>query len=477
MLLRFGPKLAARPRAWLLKIIQAHLLNSFEVRFAGRGVNNFSCMSTWFLLAAAQALKGYTWEHPLASIPEVYSQERLWAIGHNALQLLAYNAEREPLIREWNAPGYTAISIYCLAKIVEWIDDPEAQDLARQIEMTIWRQVLAMYHPNLGVCCGPYARAYRHEILGLATQMRILLAYLGLSKDRSILTIFDDSQHRRQTGYQPDAAFDWGGIPWILSSPCHVPADALAELRHRTYPHRFSAPIRWGTFGKISPAGKWLSVQGPALRGGTAEVVQVQHANWALGYRSQSSLGHSFPIHLHYALRPQVRTLRDVRHVTAAVYFHNAPAEWIPGPTGTPSESTNFNNEGDVTVTRRGQQLLFTARAFPESSALRSNEQSVNTFLPIHFAPLKCVELNGQRYQGGELRQRGRVAVCRVRDAGFEYELEYHFPHAVDIRLGPWGNFLRFGAFLYAGPPRRFTTAQLSQFAMHGSLRLLRTPG
>ncbi|HEY3418776.1 MAG TPA: hypothetical protein VGM23_18020 [Armatimonadota bacterium] len=476
VLLRFRQKLSAPAVAYLTEIVSAHLLNSMEVRFAGPGVNNFTCMSTWFLLAAAQALDGYRWEHPLASIPEVYSKERLIEIGRNALHALAYCAEHQPLISEWNAPGYTAISIYCLAKIVELIDDPVAKEVALQVEMTIWRQMLQLYHPALDVCCGPYARAYRHEMLGQFTQMRLLLAYTGLSKDRSLLTIFDQSQHGRQSAYDPDIAFNWAGIAWIIAGPCHVPADAIDELRNRTYPHRFTAPISWNPFGAITPEGKYLSVQGNALPGGAGEIVQVQHPNWAIGYRTQATLGHSFPLHLHYALKTKVQSLRDNRHVTAAVYFHNAPTEWIPGPDGTPMESTNFNKEGDVRVREAGDLLAFTARPFHQFAPIPSNEQSVNTFLPIHFTPLQWVEVNGKRYRGEEIRLHGRTAVCRVRDAGFEYEITYAFPKAVDIRLYQWGNFLRFAAFFYSGETRNFTADELKKLKMQGSVRIVKTP-
>ena len=329
ILLRFPDQLTPKAAAWLRHICASHFLNSFEVRFGGPGTSNFGAMTTFFLLGVAQVLDGYQWDHPLAAIPEVYSRGRIEAIGLNALAALAYWAEHQQVLDEWNSPTYTPISVWCMAKIVELVDVPRAQEMALALEFDVWRQILAMYHPHLGVSCGPYARSYRQDMLGGASQMRVLLSYVGLSKDRSIVALLEDAQ-LANVAPDPDAPFRYSGFSWEVANKYHVPADALEELKHRQYPCRFTAPISWEPFGHIDPrTHKYLPVQGEALPGGSAQIVQVQQATWSLGWRTAAALGHSFPIHLQYGVKPQVKTLRDLRSVTAAVAFHQAPAEWM----------------------------------------------------------------------------------------------------------------------------------------------------
>lgn len=475
LLLRFPDKLTPKAAAWLRRICAEHYLNSLEVRCGGPGTNNFTCMSTWFLLAAAQVLDGYRWDHPLASIPQVYTRERMQAIGRNALAALCYWGEHQVVLDEWNSPTYTPICAFCMAKIWELVDDPRARQMALGFELNVWRQILALYHPQLGVSCGPYGRAYRQDMLGFATQMRVMLCYVGISKDRSILRMLEEAQ-LPQVPPDPDAAFRYAGFAWEVANKYHVPLDALEELKHRQYPHRAAAPIRWDSFGYIDPQQhKYVSVQGHALPAGEAEIVQVQQPTWSLGWRTLSTLGHSFPMHLQYGLRSPVKSLRDLRSVTMGVAFHNTPQEWQTNWRGVRVECPNFNNEGRVEVREERGGLAFTARPFPELAGLPSAELSVNSFLPEHFATVEQVTLDGERYTGQALTRHARQAVLRVRDAGMEYTIAYSFPRAVEIRLYRWGHFLRFAGFWYRGKKRFFTPEELSQFSARGRLTVVKS--
>jgi hypothetical protein len=473
LLLRFRDRLAPAAADNLQMIVREFWWAMLECRNGGgASLHNFTAMTTFYLLAASQLLDGVALQHPvLALIPEVYTRHRLASIGKTALHALAYASEHGHFAHEWNSPTYSPITIHVMARVVELIDDPAAKAIAREIEGKLWREALAFFHPALNLPCGPYARAYRHDMLGHVSQMRTLFCYAGLSRDRSIAGFFRDADHGRQGSWGPDAAYACFGIPWQLSGVYHVPADALEAFRARTYPHRTSGPIAWESFGAVDPATqRWVPVQGTALPGGTAEVVQVQHPTWALGFRTESSMYHSFPIHLHYATAPRVRTLRDVRTVTAAVVFHNAPQEWTPEG----HEYPNFNNEGRVSVREEHGGLTFSAGAFPELSPLASTENSLNSFIPIHFSAPDSVTLNGERFTGDAIAFRGRDAVLRVDDRGFSYEIAYRFPRPVVLRLAPWANFLRFSGTWRTGEAACLTPAQLRKCTAEGIVRVVK---
>ncbi len=469
LMLRFKDRLNPAAYAYLKKIVEAHLINSLEVRFGGEQTHNFSCMTTWFLLAASQVLDFYDFKHPLASIPEVYTGLRIRAMGMNSLRLLAWHSEHEKVFREFNSPTYSPISLHSLAKIVELDPHEEAREMALKIEMKLWREILALYHPDLGVQCGPFSRAYRVDILGQNSQMRILFCYLGLSCDRSIVRLFDEKRKGVIFHHDGDIPFTWSGPAWQMANRFHVPADALDEMRRRSYPKRFQAQIRWGEFGYIDPVKKkYISVQGSLLPAGETKIFQVQKPGYALGWREESTFSHSFPILCHYALKPKVASMEDVRHVTAATVLFGAPEEWVKDQRGRPMEASNFNNAGRVIVRERGGGLRFKASPFAEFAPLSADEISINTFFPVHFSAPEKVAINGTPYSGTPVILRGKEAVCRVEEAGFFCEVRYKFPNPVEFRLWRWANFIRFAGFWYQGPAREFSPSFLGSCAMDG---------
>jgi hypothetical protein len=345
--------------------------------------------------------------------------------------------------------------------------------MALELEMIVWRQVLAMYHPGLVMPCGPYSRGYRMDMLGHSTHLRMLLAYVGLAPDKSFAQM---RREARLPGAAPneDGTYRWPYPAWLVSNKFHVPADALEEVKHREYPHRFSAAFSWRANGYVDPkTHKYLPVQGKLLPGGQAEIVQVQQPTWALGWRTLARLGHSFPIHLHYALKPRVRSLRDQRSVTAAVDFHGAPEEWVENWRGERQESSNFNNAGPVTVAEEKDGLSFTARPFPEFAGVPADEVSVNSFIPTHFAEVEEITLDGETFTGEPLVKRAKQATLRVQDAGMVYEIEYVFPRAVEIKVYRWAHFVRFAGFWYEGKKKFFTAEELRKMSGRGQLKVV----
>ncbi|MBU4212014.1 MAG: hypothetical protein KKD33_05465 [Verrucomicrobia bacterium] len=390
-------------------------------------------------------------------------------MGMNALRILDWHSEREKVCSEFNSPTYSPISLHSLAKIVELVPDHQIQDLALKIEMKLWREILGLYHPGLSVQCGPYSRAYRVDILGQNSQMRILFCYLGLSCDRSIVELFDEKRKGVVFHHDNDIPFTWSGPAWQIANRYHIPEDALEELKNRHFPSRFQAPIRWRQFGYIDPVSKkYIPVQGSLLPAGAAKIFQRQEPGYALGWRSETSFSHSFPILSHYALKPTVSSMEDVRHVISATVLFGAPQEWIKDQTGKPMEASNFNNAGRVSVRESNGHLRFRAAAFTEFAPMPADEISINTFIPVHFMAPGKITMNGALFSGEAVTLRGREAVLRLEEAGFFCEIRYRFPKPVEFKVWRWANFIRFAGFWYQGATREFTPEFLASCRMNG---------
>ncbi len=478
LLLAFPDRLARPTQSHLQRMCQSDLPVVIEHRFAGAGNNNFTCMHSYFLACAGQVLKGYRFEVKHHLIPEVYTSGRLNQIGLNALLLVQSYAERNSVFAEWNSPTYSALSLMALAKTLRDGANPGIRRIALDAQITLWRELLALYHPKLNVACGPYSRAYRVDILGQVSLMRALLCYVGLSRDHSLVSLLDEKQPGVHFHHGCDMPFNWANIAWLLSCDYHLPTDVVTELRQRTFPRRFTAPIAWPAHGFVDKKKKcYVQVQGSAFPAGLGHLVQVQHGRWALGYRTVSTYGHSFPIHLHYAVAARLGPMQNVRNVTVGVGLLAKPDEWITGSDGRRTEADNFNHGFALAVKQRSGGLSFRGQVMNNLAALPTAEISFNSFIPLHFGAVDLVMLNGNVWQSEQrLDIQTKRAVCRISDHGCEYEIVYESELPVVLALYRWANFLRFAALFYEGPVRAFPVRELGGFRVRGSLRLLHMP-
>lgn len=475
LLLTFKNKLPQKVETYLLKIVREHLVNMMEVRFSTNPLHNFTSMGSLFLLATGQLLEHYEWKHEHASIPEVYTGDRITCMGLNSLQALAWCTEHEPVAHEFNSPTYSPISVHCMAKIVELIDHPLAKKLALQIEEFLWKEILSLYHPNLGVSCAPYSRAYRIDILNMTSQMRIMLAYTGISKDKSIPDLLDEKRKGILLHHNNDIPFVWSGPAWQISEPFHVPTAALEELKQRTFPKRFSANTHYDRFGYIDrKKHKYISLQGGVLPAFTSTIKQIQQQNYALGIRTQSMFGHRFPIMFHYSLKDNVRSMEDVRTVTAAVMFQSKPEEWVSDHKGGMCEAGNFNHCGNLLSKLSRNTVSFSGHPIEELNDVYIDELSMNTFIPTHFAPLDQVAINGQIFNGETFSSYGEKCIFRISDHGFVYEIMYKFPKPVSFKLYKWANFIRIAAFSYCGKKKLFSRKELKNLCLKGHFKIIK---
>lgn len=455
LLLGHADKLTTQSREHLLKIVERHIVNMIDTRFGGPGVNNFSAMTTYGLLAAAQLLEsGYNWSHPLGGAREMYTRGRLHQIGMNALYALAYCAEHEPAIREWNSSCYAPYTLHALANIVERIGDEEARRIALNIESRIWMETLSSWHPELDVLCGPYSRAYMADRFQLGCGINTLMTYVGLSRVKSLRKrLMKPGDNTAPRNITAEGNVDSRGVvesAWIINCAYHIPRKAIAELRTRKYPHRVRHAIRWEPFGVISKTAKpsadhvpgimpknFYAAQGEVFRGGTGAVCREIHPLWAIGYRSAYTIPlNSFPLHFHYARKKRPDPLTDINTLLAGVFF-----------CGTAKPSfTHFTQEGAVDIKGSGKIYNFTGSIYPEMQVFPIKEISINSFLHLGRGMPDKVWLNGNAFGGDILECRDKKASLCITDGGVEYELTYQFSKPVPVRLWIWNGLLRFGA-------------------------------
>jgi hypothetical protein len=153
------------------------------------------------------------------------------------------------------------------------------------------------------------------------------------------------------------------------------------------------------------------------------------------------------------------------------------PEEWVPGCRGGQVEADNFNHAFELNVQQDGQGVSFQGGAMRYLAMLPTEEVSLNSFIPLHFAPVDRATLNGQTWQAGEsVEMKTRKAVCAISDHGCQYEIVYEFDQEVSVALYRWANFLRLAAFYYRGPSQTLAPQRLEGFAVRGQLRLLKSP-
>jgi len=476
LLLRFEGQLDDDVREHVTGICRNYVVNAMERRLADDGISNWSCMNSFFLAAMSKRLDRYPFDVPHSKFPELYDHHRLAHVGRTAFQALAYRALADEATDEFNSPTYTPLSLMAVAKARQYIDDPAVQEAAQRVEARIWREVLAMYHPGLNLSCGPYSRSYRADMLGHVTNLRLTLAYAGISSDPPMEDLLADEDPRLYHQQNRSRMHRWHVGGYIGGVRYHVPRDALEAMRRRTFPYRVEMPVTSESFGAVDKHGRFQTVQGDLIPGGTSQIVQEQHDRWAIGYRTQTRWGNSYPIYLHYALRDEVRAIGDTRTMTGGVWVHQQPGEWTDDLWGKPIESNALRHMGDVKVEQADATTWrFDATALPQLASLATGEVSLNFFIPTHFDPQPVARLDGNRFDQAPLEKRGDHATARFDDAGFAYEIECHCTQTATIRLHRFANFIRLAVVFHEGEEKHLLADQLASFGVRGALRMLTT--
>ncbi|NSW89772.1 MAG: hypothetical protein HPY74_03650 [Firmicutes bacterium] len=183
--------------------------------------DNFASMNTFTLLAAG----------------EMFGDEEAFKTGMQKLNQLKEVLMRCGTIMEYGSPTYTPISTHALAEIVNYIEDHEAKNLARQCEERMWAEIATHYHAPTAHLAGPYSRAYMVDSVGHPHNLTALL-YLVFGEKIFINPVTNMfPPHKQQVIHCGLETLMWPNLAWLCSGDCHCP-DYLADiLLNKAFPY------------------------------------------------------------------------------------------------------------------------------------------------------------------------------------------------------------------------------------------------
>ncbi|MHB9134276.1 MAG: hypothetical protein ACYDBB_24665 [Armatimonadota bacterium] len=106
---------------------------------------------------------------------EILGKPEIVAAGRTMLRNAITNLSQEGDELEFNSPGYTVVSMTCLATLAALADDAECRQLARWQRDRLLLMALLRYHPQSNQVAGPSARTYADDHLGAGCIINILL--------------------------------------------------------------------------------------------------------------------------------------------------------------------------------------------------------------------------------------------------------------------------------------------------------------
>lgn len=180
---------------------------------------------------------------------EITDQKRYIDDGLSILHSLRELLVRRGMISEYASPTYTAITLTCLAEIVELSKHEEARDLARQAEHRIWLELGARVHPATSFLAGPHSRAYLVDMCAHPHNFHIV-AYQVFGE-----TIFVNPL-TGQLAPREGQVLHGGGVPefvqshvgWHTTPTYHVPDIAAEAALSKRYPFTVRASTEHGGF-------------------------------------------------------------------------------------------------------------------------------------------------------------------------------------------------------------------------------------
>ncbi len=147
ILTRFRGRLKDDLAAALLARLAESLPDEARQRFRGYN-DNFPSM------AALSTVLGGQLTHDRATINA----------GIRTLRTGQRLLERRGFLSEYASPTYSAITLTCMAEIVELSDHEEARSIALGIEHRVWAEMAARFHPATSFIAGPHSRAYMADM-------------------------------------------------------------------------------------------------------------------------------------------------------------------------------------------------------------------------------------------------------------------------------------------------------------------------
>ena len=118
----------------------------------------------------------------------VTGDPRYSARAMDRLELFTARDHHSGVSLEFNSPNYLPVSLIGAAHLSQYSDHADAQKVGMHMESLLWREISAVWHPNLGYCVGASGRSYTADSTAGHSLIRTLV-WLAVGESATDLAI------------------------------------------------------------------------------------------------------------------------------------------------------------------------------------------------------------------------------------------------------------------------------------------------
>jgi hypothetical protein len=135
---------------------------------------------------------------------------------------------------EYNSPTYCGVDIYGLALWRDYGSTPRMRSIGSEMEAGMWRDLAALYQPDLRNLSGPYDRSYGMDMESYVAVTGLWLRAVLPAKSAPLpIHLTSDTDHVNDLYFTPP----------ILLLGGHIPAAAMTKFTTYAGPHLVNLPI------------------------------------------------------------------------------------------------------------------------------------------------------------------------------------------------------------------------------------------
>jgi len=167
---------------------------------------------------------------------EMFEDDRMLQRGLDGLIVCHDMLQRNGFLSEFNSPTYSPVSALGLAEIVNYVQHPEAVDLARACEARIWAELVSHWHTPTAMLAGPSARSYMVDSSGGVSGARMVFGHVfgEVCFVNALNSLFPGPAEMEV--HHESVIFMQSSALWKASVDYHVPDQVGAAVLERPLP-------------------------------------------------------------------------------------------------------------------------------------------------------------------------------------------------------------------------------------------------
>ncbi len=231
ILSRFSEKLNPQLRNDLKKRLADHVMECSKSKYIGYN-DNFPSMAALTVVVGSEIL----------NMPEYTDSGLKMLEGLKAMLL------RRGFISEYTSPTYSALTLTCLAEIVNLSENEQSRFLALNAEHRIWTEIASHFHRETSFLAGPHSRAYMVDMCGHLHNSHVVLyqVFGNALFINPLNAMFPYQEKQVLHGGIPE--FMRSHVGWFTTTDFHVPDYAVELALKKSYPYTVKATSEYGAF-------------------------------------------------------------------------------------------------------------------------------------------------------------------------------------------------------------------------------------